>query len=70
MEKITLTGVSATMLQTVYARAQETQKRNHNIAPVYRVIGRIPFVRNLSNSIVVLVGEGGSYGICRRDTKV
>ncbi|MCC8100874.1 MAG: class I SAM-dependent methyltransferase [Clostridiales bacterium] len=31
MEKITLTGVSATMLQTVYARAQETQKRNHKI---------------------------------------
>ncbi|MCD7834457.1 MAG: hypothetical protein LUH00_10820 [Lachnospiraceae bacterium] len=28
------------------------------IAPVYRVIGRIPFVRNLSNRIVVLVGEG------------
>ncbi|MCD8398453.1 MAG: hypothetical protein LUD12_14965 [Lachnospiraceae bacterium] len=28
------------------------------IAPVYRVIGKIPFVRNLSNRIVVLAGEG------------
>ncbi len=32
MEKITLTGVSETMLQTVFARAQETQKPNHKIA--------------------------------------
>ncbi|MCD7739279.1 MAG: class I SAM-dependent methyltransferase [Lachnospiraceae bacterium] len=31
MGKITLTGVPATMLQTVYARAQETQKQNHKI---------------------------------------
>ncbi|MCD7954754.1 MAG: class I SAM-dependent methyltransferase [Lachnospiraceae bacterium] len=32
MEKITLTGVPETMLQTVFARAQETQKQNHKIA--------------------------------------
>lgn len=31
MEKITLTGVPETMLQTVFARAQETQKPNHKI---------------------------------------
>ncbi|MCD8337838.1 MAG: class I SAM-dependent methyltransferase, partial [Lachnospiraceae bacterium] len=31
MEKITLTGVPETMLQTVFARAQETQKQNHKI---------------------------------------
>ncbi len=31
MEKITLTGVTETMLQTVFARAQETQKPNHKI---------------------------------------
>lgn len=31
MEKITLTGVSETMLQTVFARAQETQKQRHKI---------------------------------------
>ncbi|MCC8099738.1 MAG: class I SAM-dependent methyltransferase [Clostridiales bacterium] len=140
MEKITLTGVPETMLQTVFARAQETQKQNHKImdektvelvsrldydfslaekdktmssgviartlvldrmvkqylqkspgavvinlaygldtrcyqisglwkstslvegmdviAPIYKIIGRIPFVRNLSNRIVVLVEEG------------
>ncbi len=32
MEKVTLTGVPETMLQTVFARAQETQKPNHKIA--------------------------------------
>lgn len=32
MEKITLTGVPETMMQTVFARAQETQKPNHKIA--------------------------------------
>ncbi len=32
MEKITLTGVPETMLQTVFARAQETKKQNHKIA--------------------------------------
>lgn len=31
MEKITLTGVPETMLQTVFARVQETQKQNHKI---------------------------------------
>ncbi|MCC8105558.1 MAG: class I SAM-dependent methyltransferase [Clostridiales bacterium] len=31
MEKITLTGVPETMLQTVFARAQETQRQNHKI---------------------------------------
>ena len=31
MERITLTGVPETMLQTVFARAQETKKPNHKI---------------------------------------
>ena len=31
MEKITFSGVPETMLQTVFARAQETQKPNHKI---------------------------------------
>ncbi len=97
MEKIILTGVPETMLQTVFARAQETKKPNHKItdekaveivsrldydfslaatlpdfelieehslvegmeiiSPVYKVIGKIPAVRNMSNKIIVL--EGG-----------
>lgn len=76
-KKISLTGVPETMLQTVFARAQETKKPNgkiletlvsgfslveeHSLAegmadilPVYRLLGKISFIRNLSNKIIVL----------------
>ncbi|MCD8321787.1 MAG: hypothetical protein LUC89_02735 [Oscillospiraceae bacterium] len=68
MEKITLTGVPETMLQTVFARtllpgfafAEEHSlvEGMEIIAPVYRVIGKLPLVRNLPNRIVVLAREG------------
>lgn len=82
-EKITLSGVPETMLQTLYARAKETCTRGairdekaaalarllpgfrlveeHSLCegmaafvPVYRLLDRIPLVRNISNRIVVL----------------
>lgn len=59
-EKIELTGVPETMLQTLYARAKESAGRGAvsdkkaEFVPIYKLLGRIPFIRNISNKIVVL----------------
>ncbi|MCD8346582.1 MAG: class I SAM-dependent methyltransferase [Lachnospiraceae bacterium] len=63
-------SLAALLLDFTFVEEHSLVEGMEVIAPVYRVIGRIPFVRNLSNRIVVLVGEGGKYGICRRNTKV
>ena len=92
-EKINLSGVPETMLQTIYARAKESSGRGvihdtkaeeiigkldydftlaamlldfrfveeHSLcegmavfAPVYKVLNKLPIVRNISNKLIVL----------------
>ncbi len=58
MEKITLTGVQETMLPDFkYVEEHSLVEGMGIIAPVYKIIGKIPAARNVSNRIIVLEGR-------------